>query len=312
MSVSTRSPALTRPEGSEPADFHLSRRGLGVALFGGYAAFSLSAQAEPIVTDTQGLITDTASVPEGGGVLPAYIARPEASGRFPVVLVVSEVFGVHAYIQDVCRRFAKLGYVAIAPDFFIRADQRHTLSTTKDFKEIQRIVATASNEQVLGDIGATLDWLGRQPFVDRRRQAITGFCWGGAAVWMACARYSAFNCGVAWYGRLSRPAPSAFLGSERRPWPLDIVPELRAPMLGLYGGQDKGIPESDIDAMRAALKADGKQGSDLIVYPQAQHGFHADYRESYDPAAAKDSWARCLAFLDAHHCAPGVKHGFFG
>ena len=305
-------PALTRPEGSAPEDFHLSRRGLAGLLASGYAAFALSAEAAPIATDTTGLITENVVVSEGAGGLPAYVARPTERGRYGAVIVVSEVFGVHEYIRDLCRRFAKLGYVAIAPSFFYRADPANTLATTTDFGQITKIVSTAKNEQVMGDVAATLAWLKEQPFVDRKRLAITGFCWGGAVVWMACERFGDLKAGAAWYGRLTHPAAGGFMADDARKWPIDGVKDLSAPVLGLYGGKDKGIPQTDVEAMRTALKAAGKDDSQIIVYPDAQHGFHADYRETYNEASAKDGWSRLLAHFATNHAAPGKAHGFFG
>ena len=303
---------LTRPEGSKPEDFKLSRRGLAGLMFSGYAVYALSAEAEPIHTDEVGLITGNIQVSEGAAGLPAYVARPEGRGRYPAIIVVSEVFGIHDYIRDICRRFAKLGYVAIAPAFFFRADPQNTLATTSDFAVIQKIVATAHNDQVMGDVGATLDWLQDQPFVDKKRLAITGFCWGGAVVWMAVDKYPALKAGVAWYGRLSPPAPGQLMSDDKRKWPLQIAGELHTPVLGLYGGLDKGIPPADIQAMRAALKAAGQTEDQLIVYPDAEHGFHADYRSSYNKAAAEDGWARLLTFLKDEHVEPGAHHGLFG
>jgi carboxymethylenebutenolidase len=290
---------LTRPEGSEPQDFHLSRRGVASLFFAGFAVSALSAQAEPIATDTAGLITSDELIPATDLPLPAYVARPNAKGRFPVIIVVSEVFGIHEYIRDTCRRLAKLGYVAVAPAFFHRAGDPAPL---KDFKAIQKIVETATNDQVQGDLAACLAWLKDQPFADRR-VGITGFCWGGAVVWMALAKFKAFRAGVAWYGRLSHPPAGQFLGNEDRPWPLDVVADLKAPVLGLYAGKDRGIPLTDVEAMKTALKAAHKRGSDIIVYPDAQHGFHADYRETYDAAAAADGWQRLLT----HFANNGLK-----
>ena len=298
---------LTRAAGPLPEDLNLSRRALGAMVFAGYAAAALSAEAEPIVTDAAGLTTATVMIPDGGAELPAYIARPDGPGRHPAVLVVSEVFGVHAYIQDVCRRFAKLGYVAVAPAFFFRAPGGAELPQLTDFKKIIQIVETARNAQVMGDVGATLAWLGRQPFVAADHIAINGFCWGGAVVWMACARFPELKAGAAWYGHLTHPAPGAPFSDDVRPWPVDIAGQLKAPVIGLYGGQDKGAPPADIAAMRAALKAGGQSESEIIVYPEAQHGFHADYRSSYDPAAAKDGWARMAAFFKAHNVAPAAR-----
>lgn len=291
--------ALTRPEGSEPQDFHLSRRGVASLFFAGFAVAALSAQAEPIITDSAGLITGDEIIPHPDSPLPAFVARPDAKGRYPVVIVVSEVFGIHDYIRDICRRLAKLGYVAIAPAFFHRAGDPAPM---KDFKAIQKIVETASNAQVMGDIAATLDWAKQQAFVEKRF-AIAGYCWGGAAVWMASAQFKDFKAGAAWYGRLSKPAAGQFLGGEDRLWPLDVAGDLHAPVLGLYGGKDRGIPSTDTDAMKAALLAAHKKGSEIVIYPDAQHGFHADYRETYDAAAAADGWQRMLA----HFARNGVK-----
>ena len=291
--------SLTRPEGSQPQDFHMSRRGIAGLFFAGFAVSALSAQAEPIVTDTVGLITSEETLPHPESPLPAFVARPDAKGRYPVVIVVSEVFGVHEYIRDVCRRLAKLGYVAIAPAFFHRAGDPAPL---KDFKAIQKIVETATNAQVMSDIAATLDWAKQQKFAEKRF-ALTGFCWGGAVAWMASAQFKELKASVAWYGRTTKPATGGFLGAEDRLWPIDVVGQLHGPVLGLYGGKDRGIPQADTDTLKAALVAARKKGSDLIVYPEAQHGFHADYRETYNQAAATDGWQRMLA----HFAKNGVK-----
>jgi carboxymethylenebutenolidase len=294
---------LLRPEGHTSEELKLSRRGLAGLMFAGYAlgAGPASAQA-PITTDAQGLFTSTVSIPSDGFQLPAYLAMPANARRRPVVLVVPEVFGLHEYIRDVCRRLAKLGYVAIAPDLFARAGDPAPLS---DFAEIRKIVTTATNAQVLGDLEATLRWLDSNPslgrrgglfglprFADTSRVGITGFCWGGAVVWMAMAASSRFKAGVAWYGRLSRPARTEFLGEEERPWPLDVADDLHGPVLGLYAGQDRGIPLADVERMRAALRAAGDTRSEIVVYPNVGHAFHADYRSSYDRAAAEDGWRR--------------------
>ena len=304
--------SLTRPEGSHPDDFKVSRRGIAGLMFSGYAAYALSAEAQPIHTDEVGLLIDDITISEASDALPAYVARPAVRGRYPAIIVVSEVFGIHDYIRDICRRLAHLGYVAIAPAFFFRADPQNTLATTNDFAVIQKIVATAHNDQVMGDVGATLDWLEAQSFVDRKRIAITGYCWGGAVVWMSVDRYPALKAGIAWYGRLSPPTPGTFMSDDRRKWPLELTGELHTPVLGLYGGLDKGIPPADIEKMRSTLKAAGQTEDDLVVYPDAQHGFHADYRSSYNKAAAEDGWARMLAFLKAEHLEPGAHHGIFG
>ncbi|MDR3508608.1 MAG: dienelactone hydrolase family protein [Caulobacteraceae bacterium] len=282
---------LTRADGSRPEDFHLSRRGLAAAVFfSGYAPFALSACAAPVHTDEDGLIIETVSLPSPDRALPAYLARPAAPGPHPAVIVVSEIFGIHDYIKDICRRLAKLGYVAIAPAFFVRVGDPAPLT---DFGAIMKIVQAAPDRQVLGDVEAALKLLKADPHVDPSRIAITGFCWGGRVVWQSCESFPAIKAGVAWYGHMApakdaAPDPSKF-------WPLDHVARLKAPVLGLYGGLDKGIPADEREAMTAALKAHGKTGSQIVTYPDAEHGFHADYRPSYNPADAKDGWARMLA-----------------
>ncbi len=292
---------LTRPEGSAPEDFHLSRRLLGGMFFAGYAAAAVSAQAEPITTDGAGLVAETVMLPAADRPIPAYVARPDARGRFPVVLVVSEVFGVHEYIRDVCRRLAKAGYVALAPDFFARHGDPAPLT---DFNAIRDIVSRATDAQVMGDTQAAVTWLNGQKFVDRKKMAVTGFCWGGAVAWLICERVRDFRCGVAWYGRLARPAAGQFLSEPDREWPLELAAQLKCPVLGLYAGKDQGIPIGDIEAMRTVLRDTGKVGSDIVVYPDAQHGFHADYRSSYDASAAEDGWRRMLAYFQTYGVTP--------
>jgi carboxymethylenebutenolidase len=291
---------LTRPEGTEPGDLSVSRRRLALAAFGGYALYAFSAEAQAVTTPATGLVAGEVEVDVGDRMAPAYLARPDAPGRFPVVLVISEVFGVHEYIRDVCRRLAKLGYVAIAPDLFVRSGDP---SKTNDFNQIRRIVGAASDKQIFNDLSGTVRFLKAQSFVDKSRMAVTGFCWGGAITWLICQRMPDFRAGAAWYGRLTAPKPGEFLGETSRPWPLPGVAQLRAPVIGFYAGKDQGIPLADVEAMRSALVAARKTDSQIIVYPDSQHGFHADYRTSYDPAAARDAWTRMLA----HFAARGVK-----
>ena len=292
--------SLTRADGPQPEDFHLSRRMLGGMIFAGYAAAALAAEAAPIVTDAEGLDTATIAIPEGGEQLPAYIARPKGHGRHPAVLVCSEVFGVHAYIQDICRRLAKLGYVAIAPAFFVRAPDGDKLPTITEFPAIMKIVATAHLEQVMGDVGATLKWLQAQPFVDPHKLAVTGFCWGGGTTWMSASRFPELKAAVAWYGPLAHPPEGH--GEAGRDYPIDLPGKLKCPVLGLYGGQDKGITAPDIAAMRDALAKAGVH-DELVVYPDAGHGFHADYRESFNAKDAENGWRRMLAFFRANGVA---------
>lgn len=278
---------LTRPDGTEPQDLALSRRAMLIAA--GYAAFDIGANAQPITTPADGLVTGWETLPGG---LPAFVARPAAKGKHPAVIVVNEIFGVHEWIKDVCRRLARAGYVAIAPEYFFRGDPERKLPTMTDFTAIRAIVAKAGLEQVMGDTSTALDWLGRQAFVDGKRLAITGFCWGGGITWMAAARFPQLKAGAAWYGGLKgNPGP------EGRKFPMDVVGELKAPVLGLYGALDKGIPVADVEAMQAKLAG---SKSRIILYPNADHGFLADYRPSYNAEAGKDAWAKMLAHFKAN------------
>ncbi|HEY5106619.1 MAG TPA: dienelactone hydrolase family protein [Caulobacteraceae bacterium] len=288
---------LTRPEGAAPEDFHLSRPSVGAVFFAGYAAAALSATAMPIHTDDDGIIVETVTYPSAGFALPAYLARPKAPGRFPAVLVVSEVFGVHEYIKDVCRRLAKLGYVAVAPAFFVRVADPAPIS---DLSQVIKIVDQASDQQVMGDIAATLTFLKSQPYVNAAKLAVTGFCWGGGITWLACEEFTDFRAGVAWYGRMA-PLPGA-PDDPRRLWPIRLIGQLHAPVLGLYGAKD-GLAAA-IQAMRAALAGAGKTGTEIIVYPDAGHGFHADYRDSYNGPDARDGWARMLAHFANNGVGP--------
>jgi carboxymethylenebutenolidase len=213
---------------------------------------------------------------------------------------VNEIFGIHEYIKDVCRRFAREGYVAIAPDYFDRAGDPAAMT---DFAQIRPIVATANHEQVMGDTSGAIDWIRAQRFTNGDI-GITGFCWGGSVVWMAAALLPHVKAGVAWYGRVVRPAPGSWGAEEERPWPYDVGAQIRAPVLGLYAESDGGIPLASVEQMRAALSAaDNPTNSEIIVYPGVHHGFHADYRESYNAEAAADGWARCLAWFRAHGVA---------
>ena len=288
---------LTRPEGTLPEDLHISRRSLAALIAAGYAAAAVSAEAAPITTSADDLTIESITMPGG---LPGYLARPSAKGHHPTVIIVNEVFGVHEWIKDVCRRLAKIGYVAIAPSFFYRNDPDNTLATLTDFPAIIKIVSAAGNDQVMGDVSTTLDWLVKQPFTDPNRLAITGFCWGGSVVWMAAAKFPQLKAGAAWYGRI-RGAPNA---TEVRQYPIDIAESLKAPVIGLYGGLDKGIPVADVEAMQAALVAASgnlaSRGSSLKLYPNSDHGFLADYRPSYNAVDGPDGWARMMAHFKAN------------
>jgi carboxymethylenebutenolidase len=296
-------PNLIRPEGPEPEDFRFSRRALATGVvggltFAGYAPAALARQAAPITTDGDGLIQENTTIPAPDGfALPIYSARPAGEGPWPVVVVASEIFGVHEYIRDLCRRLAKAGYAAVAPSFFNRVEDPASLS---DMSRVQQIVGAASYEQVMGDVSATLDWVSQQLWANSDKVGITGFCWGGKVVWQACARFAVLDAGVAWYGRL---APSATATPEQaaagQPWPVDLADDLKCPVLGLYGGQDRGIPLTSVEAMREALQRAGQTASGIKLYEGAPHGFHADYRPSHRADEAADGWARLLALFDA-------------
>lgn len=288
---------LLVPDGVDGANHEISRRQVPALLFAGYAAAALSASAEPIHTSEDGLLTATVTLPAPGFALPAYLARPAARGRFPAVIVVSEIFGLHEYIRDVCRRLARLGYVALAPAFFVRVADPAPLT---DMAAVIRIVAQASDAQVMGDVGAAIAFLNDSAFVEPHKLAITGFCWGGGETWLACEQFPQIRAGVAWYGRMASPAGAK--PDPSRWWPIERVADLHAPVLGLYGGKD--ALASQVPAMRAALAAAHKQGSEIIIYPDTGHGFHADYRASYNRADAEDGWARMLVHFRKNGVAP--------
>ncbi len=288
---------LTSPDGVASGQLDLSRRAAAGVFFLGYAAAAFCAQAEPIHTDDTGLVIETVTLPAPGFALPAYLARPKAPGRFPAVIVVSEIFGIHDYIKDVCRRLAKLGYVALAPAFFVRVADPAPLA---DMQAVMKIVSQAADPQVMGDVGAAIRFLQAARYVEPARLAITGFCWGGGTTWLACEQFPQLRAGVAWYGRMALPPGVA--PNPDRLWPIDRVSQLTAPVLGLYGGKD--ALAAQVPAMRQALAAAGKSASQIVVYPDAGHGFHADYRASYNADDAKDGWARMLAHFKRHGVGP--------
>jgi carboxymethylenebutenolidase len=223
---------------------------------------------------------------------------PATPGPFPVVIVVQEIFGVHEHIRDVCRRLARAGYLAIAPEMYVR---QGSVADMTDVKEIiAKVVSKVPDAQVMSDLDATVAYAKNTGKGDTAKLGITGFCWGGSVVWMAAALVPEVRAGVAWYGRLVAPQTS----QEQRPWPYDIAATIHAPVLGLYGENDQGIPVSTVEQMRAALNAaDNPTGSTIIVYPGVGHGFHADYRESYNAEVAADGWRRCLAWFRDHGVA---------
>lgn len=245
--------------------------------------------ASALTTPADGLITEEVMIPTGEKKMPGYLAMPKGKGPFPTILVVHEIFGVHAYIQDVCRRFAKLGYVATAPYLYFREGDVTNLKEIEDIRS--KVVSKVPQAQVMTDIDNTLTWLTKNKKADAKRLAITGFCWGGNVTWMYAAHSKNIKAGVAWYGRLVGDA-----NALNPKFPIDVAGQLNAPVVGLYGGKDKGIPLESIEKMKQALKA-GKCGSEFHVYQEAEHGFHADYRPSYNEAAAKDGWDKAVAWF---------------
>jgi carboxymethylenebutenolidase len=267
----------------------LTRRGFVATALG--AGFALAVQ--PALAQTA-IKTDAAGLDAGEirvGELAAYRAMPAGGKNLPTLLVVSEIFGVHEYIADVCRRLAKLGYLAIAPELFARHGDPRKLASVQDI--LAGIVSKVADKEVMADLDACAAWAA-QNGGDPARLGITGFCWGGRVTWMYSAHNPAVKAGVAWYGRIDGEV------NDRTPnWPLDVAGGIKGAVLGLYGGADQGIPLDDVEAMQAALdKAGGR--SRIHIYPDAGHAFHADYRPTYRKAAAEDGWRRMREWFAQH------------
>ncbi|MCA1591636.1 MAG: dienelactone hydrolase family protein [Acidobacteria bacterium] len=279
----------------------LSRRQFIVTtLAAGFALAVQPVSAQTVIaTDTNGLIAGEVKIPVRDGEMPAYRAMPEKGKNFPLVLVVQEIFGVHEHIKDICRRFAKRGYMAIAPELYARQGD---VSQIKDMsKIISDVVSKVPDAQVMSDLDAAVAYAKSSGKADTKRLGITGFCWGGRIVWLYAAHNPKLKAGVAWYGRLVG-APNQKPNPLQPKQPVDIAATLKVPVLGLYGAKDQGIPLESIEAMRAELKK-AKARSEIIVYPNAGHGFHADYRPSYNKEAAEDGWQKLLTWFKAHGAA---------
>jgi carboxymethylenebutenolidase len=258
----------------------------------GFAASVQPVMAQTtITTDAAGLEAGEVKIKTSDGEIPGYRAMPTTGSSLPTVIVVQEIFGVHEHIKDVCRRLAKMGYFAIAPEMYARQGD---VSKLKSIDEIRPIVAKVPDKQVMSDLDATVDFAKASGRADARKLAITGFCWGGRVVWLYAAHNPNLKAGVAWYGRLVGDA------SEMTPkHPVDIAADLKAPVLGLYGGADAGIPVDTVEKMKAACAA-AKKPCEITVYPDTPHAFHADYRPSFREGPAKDGWAKLTAFLKAN------------
>lgn len=271
------------------------RTALKAALGVGYAAATLPVMAQTAIkTPTDGLIAGEVTIDVKGFAMPAYRAAPAGKKNLPVVLVLSEIFGVHEHIADVANRFARAGYLAIAPELFVR--QGDAQSYGEMAKLMSEVISKVPDAQVAADLDATVAWAGAHGG-DLARVAVTGFCWGGRQTWLYAAHNKAVKAGVAWYGRI------VGANNDLTPRnPIDIAGQLHAPVLGLYGGADTGIPLDGVEKMKAALAGGNAacRASQFVVYPDAPHAFHADYRPSYRKEAAEDGWQRCLAWFKAH------------
>jgi carboxymethylenebutenolidase len=279
----------------------ISRRTFAATgLVAGFTLATGPVNAAAIITDANGLDAGEVGIPVSDGTVAAYRAKPKSGTHHPLMLVVQEVFGVHEHIKDICRRFAKLGYYAVAPSLYARYGDPGKYDMTTLQKLFTDIVAKVPDSGVMSDLDAAVAFAGRDG-ADASRAGIIGFCWGGRIVWLYAAHNPALKAGLAFYGQLRGPAER----SPLRPlYPLDIVKDLHAPVLGFYGGLDKGIPVSDVEAMRAALAVSGKLDCELDVFMDAPHGFFADYRDSYNAADAKIAWTRSLAWLKKTGVAP--------
>jgi len=271
------------------------RTALKTALGVGFAASALPIMAQTVIkTPTDGLTAGEVGIDVKGFKMPAYRAMPAGGKNLPVVLVLSEIFGVHEHIADVANRFARAGYLAIAPELFVR--QGDAQSYGEMAKLIAEVISKVPDAQVMADLDATVAWAGANGG-DLARVGVTGFCWGGRQTWLYTAHNKSIKAGVAWYGRI--------VGAQNELTPknpIDIAGQLNGPVLGLYGEADTGIPLDGVEKMKAALAAGNAQSkaSQFVVYKDAPHAFHADYRPSYRKEAAEDGWKRCLAWFKAN------------
>ena len=271
------------------------RTALKAALGVGYAAAAGTVMSQTAIkTSAQGLVSGEVTIEVNGFKMPAYRSAPEGKTGMPVVLVVSEIFGVHEYIADVTRRLARLGYLAIAPELFVRQGDPSSMGGAAQINA--ELIPRVPDAQVIGDLDACVAWAGANGG-NPNKLGITGFCWGGRITWLYAQHQPRLKAAVAWYGRLQ-----GAVTPNNPSHPLDQVAKLQAPVLGLYGGADPGIPQSSVDAMKAAL-AQGNaaaKASEFVVYPDTPHAFHADYRPSYRQGPAEDGWQRLQSWFKRH------------
>ena len=271
----------------------VTRRGFVVTtLASGFALAVQPVTADTITTSAEGLEAGEVKIPVKDGEIPAYRAMPAKGGPFPVILVVQEIFGVHEHIKDVCRRLGKLGYLAVAPELYAR--QGDVSKETDIPKLLSTVVSKVPDAQVMSDLDAAAAWAKKSGKGDTAKLGVTGFCWGGRIVWLYSAHNPDLKAGVAWYGRLVGQADPL-----HPKHPLDLVAELKAPVLGLYGGADSGIPNDTVEQMKKALK-EAKKPCEIVLYPDTPHGFHADYRPTFRAKEAEDGWKRLQAWFKDH------------
>jgi carboxymethylenebutenolidase len=277
-----------------PTDF--SRRGFVVtSLATGFALAVQPVSAQTITTDSDGLTAGEVKIPVKDGEIPAYRAMPAKSGHFPTIVVIQEIFGVHEHIKDVCRRLAKAGYFAVAPALYARQGDVSKLTDVQEI--IKTVVSKVPDEQVASDLDATVAWTHKQKQANTKKLGVTGFCWGGRQTWLYAIHNPHVKAAVAWYGPVAGTTDA--LHPKRV---MDALPDLKVPVLGLYGAADQGIAVADVEKLRDEAKRLHKQ-VEIVIYPDTPHGFNADYRPTYRAEAAKDGWKRMLAWFKGHGVA---------
>ena len=264
---------------------------LKTVLATGFALAVLPIAYSAITTDTEGIEAGDVQIPVGNSKIPGYRAMPKGKGPFPVLIICHEVFGVHEYIRDLCRRFAKLGFFAIAPDLYYRQGDVTKIKEIPDI--ISKVVSKVTTKQVNGDLDATVKYVKSTKYADLSKLSVTGFCWGGRAAWLYAAHNPKIKSAIAWYGPLVGTSPN------QPEAPVDIATSLKVPVLGLYGGKDTHITQEHVTQMENALEK-GKSGSKIIVFPDAEHGFFADYRPSYNKMASEEGLRQMLDWIKSH------------
>ena len=272
----------------------LTRREMIVAggTFAGYALSVETVLAQAIKTDTDGLVAGDQKIKVGGFDVPVYEARPASGKDTPIILVISEIWGVHEYIRDATRRFAKAGYYAVAPELFAREGG---VGQIADVQEVLKIVLSQKREQTLGDLKATVDWAKTRPNVKADKVGVTGWCWGGSTTIQVAATNPDMKAAVAWYGPPARP----YQGASGPVTGFDLAKDIKIPFLGLFGENDKSPTPDDAKKLGELVKAQNPN-IEIVIYPAAGHGFHADYRPSYNKVAADDAWKRCTGWFDKY------------